>query len=282
MPKLSTFIRRWFPVRPDVQSCKAELARFYAENQAYRQMIGGAGKLNDPQVQFLSTLLKPGLTCVEYGCGDGLVAAMVAVQADCIGFDVSDLALEHARSHFSNSNISFSLVHDGKLDLPDNSVDLVYSFEVLEHLWDPFIAINEMIRVLKPGGKLLISMPNILSLDRHLPKGRTALIAETCMALLRRFYDVLRGHAYINVTPQLHGEVYADCDLVTVPILPAFVRKIELAGCEVEFWDTTYMRAHARGSETDLSYQKDNANSFLKCFGDHLLLLSVKRNTGKL
>ena len=53
--KLSALFRRWFPVRPDVEGCKVALARFYAENKAYRQMIGGAGKLGDPQVRLLNS-----------------------------------------------------------------------------------------------------------------------------------------------------------------------------------------------------------------------------------
>lgn len=272
----STLLRRWFPPRPDVERCRAELSRFYAESFAYRQMIGGEEKLNDPQVQLLRVLVKPGRTYLEYGSGDGLVTGMVGETADCIGYDVSELALESARHKVKNSKVQFRLVRDGRLDEPDNSVDGVFSFEVLEHVWNPLASVQEMIRVLKPGGWLMISMPNIISLDLYLSKSRIAGMADFCLAAVRWMYDRYKRRAFYNVEPDLGGEVYPDCDLVSVPVLPEFVERIEQMGSSVIFCDTTYMRAHARDSRTDLRYQRGNANSFLRCFGDHLLLLAYK------
>lgn len=48
------------------------------------------------------------------------------------------------------------------IPLPDNSVDLIITQEVLEHVADPFKAITEISRVLKPGGSLYIQLPFII------------------------------------------------------------------------------------------------------------------------
>jgi SAM-dependent methyltransferase len=44
--------------------------------------------------------------------------------------------------------------------------DSVYAGEVLEHLWDPYRAVGEMARVLRPGGRLILDTPNPLALER--------------------------------------------------------------------------------------------------------------------
>ncbi len=49
---------------------------------------------------------------------------------------------------------------EGKLDLPDASVDVITSLAVLEHIKDPEFAISEMYRVLKPGGKVVLTTPS--------------------------------------------------------------------------------------------------------------------------
>ena len=56
----------------------------------------------------------------------------------------------------------------GGLPLEDQSVDLAYSVEVLEHLEDQFLFFREVQRVLRPGGRLVLTTPNVLSLTSRL------------------------------------------------------------------------------------------------------------------
>jgi len=51
-----------------------------------------------------------------------------------------------------------------EMPFPDGSFDLVYNYGVLEHFSNPFLVINEMDRVLQPGGRMIISVPNALAL----------------------------------------------------------------------------------------------------------------------
>ena len=46
------------------------------------------------------------------------------------------------------------------LPLADSSVDIVINFQVIEHLWDQPQFVSECARVLRPGGRLLMSTPN--------------------------------------------------------------------------------------------------------------------------
>ena len=54
------------------------------------------------------------------------------------------------------------------LPLPDASFDYVTCIEGLEHLENPFQATRELARVLRPGGVLLVSLPNYLNIERRL------------------------------------------------------------------------------------------------------------------
>lgn len=52
-----------------------------------------------------------------------------------------------------------------RLPFDDNSFDIVYAIEVAEHLQNPYAFIGEIHRIVKPGGKILLSVPNILNIS---------------------------------------------------------------------------------------------------------------------
>jgi SAM-dependent methyltransferase len=55
-----------------------------------------------------------------------------------------------------------------RLPYGDASFDLLYAIEVLEHLTNPYAFINELFRILKPQGKAIISVPNILNISSRI------------------------------------------------------------------------------------------------------------------
>ena len=97
---------------------------------------------------------------VDVGCGDGAATGLVRrLGHPVVGVDWSMMALRHARRH------DLLLVRGG-LDAPglpfaDASVDLVIFSEVIEHIVDTDSAVDELHRVLRPGGRLLVSTPNL-------------------------------------------------------------------------------------------------------------------------
>lgn len=83
------------------------------------------------------------------------------------------------RDAFKATEIDFVESDFGnKLPFDDHSFDLVFSVEVIEHLTNPYDFIEECKRVLKPGGTLILSTPNINNLQsklRYLLTGMHAL-----------------------------------------------------------------------------------------------------------
>lgn len=100
-----------------------------------------------------------GAVVVDAGFGEGYGADLISrTAAHVIGVDYDASAAAHvARRYPSVSVLRGNLV---TLPLASSSIDAVVNFQVIEHLWDQKQFLDECFRVLKPGGKLLISTPN--------------------------------------------------------------------------------------------------------------------------
>ena len=96
-------------------------------------------------------------TVLVDGCGVGTYLARLAPDADLpIGLDI-----EFPRVVDSQAFTPNVICGSGEyLPLAGGSADLVFSHEVLEHVQDDQLAIQEMVRVLKPGGRVVLFCPN--------------------------------------------------------------------------------------------------------------------------
>jgi SAM-dependent methyltransferase len=99
--------------------------------------------------------LPPGATVVDYGCADLKYRDLFPTDVTYLGADLR-----------GNPHATVELHPAGTLPLPDNSVDAVFSSQVLEHVADPGRYLAECTRVLRPGGKLLLSTHGIMVYHR--------------------------------------------------------------------------------------------------------------------
>ncbi len=113
---------------------------------------------------------------LDIGCGDG----DYAYRLHKMGFDVlaGDMDVERFRYQdqikFQKCNVTERLPFD------DNSFDYVLLAEVIEHLRNPYDVVKELNRILKRGGVLVLSTPNILNL-----KSRMRFLFEGCWEYFR-------------------------------------------------------------------------------------------------
>ena len=99
--------------------------------------------------------LRAGSTVVDYGCAD-------LKYRELFGADVRYLAADLP----GNADATIEIAPDGSLPLDDASVDVVFSSQVLEHVPDPARYLAECGRVLRPGGRLLLSTHGIMVYHR--------------------------------------------------------------------------------------------------------------------
>ncbi|KUI00048.1 class I SAM-dependent methyltransferase [Mycobacterium sp. IS-3022] len=96
---------------------------------------------------------------LEAGCGEGYGADLIAeVARRVIGLDYDESAVAHVRARYPRVDMRHGNL--AELPLADGSVDVVVNFQVIEHLWDQAQFVGECLRVLRPGGTLMMSTPN--------------------------------------------------------------------------------------------------------------------------
>lgn len=107
-----------------------------------------------------------GKRVLDIACGEGYGAAALLKSgaSNLTGVDISAEACEHAAQRYG---ITTKTGDAKKIPLGDKSVDIVVSFETIEHVDQPDRFLDECVRVLAPGGKLIISTPNVDSRDNH-------------------------------------------------------------------------------------------------------------------
>lgn len=100
---------------------------------------------------------------LDIASGSGYGAKMISRTAKKVyGIDVSDEAINYANKTYYSKNIEY-IVGDGEtIPLKDSSVDVVVSFETIEHIKDYKKFIGEVFRVLRKDGLLILSTPNEL------------------------------------------------------------------------------------------------------------------------
>lgn len=207
-----------------------EFADWYEDgrDRGYHAMI------DDLEVDLLHRYVR-GKDVLEVGCGTGLVMHRVAERARSVsGIDISSGMLRQARRR------GLEVVQADATALPfsNEAFDVVYSLKVLAHIRDIERALDEMARVTRPGGTLLLEFYNPVSL-RYLAKrvaGPGKISSQTDeSAVYTRWDDAL------DLTRRLPENLdlvdYAGVRIFTpaavlhqVPLVGRALRKLEFMG----------------------------------------------------
>jgi 2-polyprenyl-3-methyl-5-hydroxy-6-metoxy-1,4-benzoquinol methylase len=145
---------------------------------------------------------------LDVGCGRGhLLRELRLLGWRVMGTELSDVSARYARDVF-HLDVRTANLED--LALPDAEVDVVILWHVLEHVPEPSSLLGEIARVLRPGGTLLVAVPNFGSFEARLTKWRwfhldvpRHLNHSTRMSLEKMLRDVrLRPYAVSFVAPE--------------------------------------------------------------------------------
>tara|TARA_Y100000310_G_C20675999_1_gene813059 strand:- start:641 stop:1357 length:717 start_codon:yes stop_codon:yes gene_type:complete len=99
----------------------------------------------------------PGEKVLDVGCGLGYFLLTLAKKGvDCYGIDTSPESLDYVREHITPNVKTGSCT---SIPYEENTFDKILFCEVIEHVADDDAALQEIRRVLKPGGRLVVSTP---------------------------------------------------------------------------------------------------------------------------
>ena len=107
--------------------------------------------------------LVKGKVALDIASGSGYGTKILAeTAANVYGVDVNEDAVKYAKKTYQAPNVEYRVGDGVKIPLDDNSVDVVVTFETIEHIENYQQFVKEIKRVLKPDGLALISTPNDL------------------------------------------------------------------------------------------------------------------------
>ncbi len=102
---------------------------------------------------------------LDIGCGNGNFLA----RAQTLGWDVAGIEPDHAAARVAHDRLGIEIIAPtlAEAALGDASFDAITLAHVIEHLLDPLATLRECARILKPGGRLVVTTPNTESLGHR-------------------------------------------------------------------------------------------------------------------
>jgi ubiquinone/menaquinone biosynthesis C-methylase UbiE len=152
-------------------------------------------------------------TVLDIACGEGYGSDILATQAKKVyGVDISREAINWAKQTYQNEKLRFLVGSVTQIPLPDKTVDIVVSFETIEHHDQHREMIAEIKRVLRDDGILIISSPNKDYFEKYLPGQKNEFHVKE---LYRREFEALLGLYFKNYYSFTQSNLYGSaitCD----------------------------------------------------------------------
>ena len=135
------------------------------ENQRY---LNGAQNPIGKEEHILFSMVSDGggKKLLDVGCGIGTISLRLKKKGfEVSGVDFSEVAVNKCREQGLNATVS-DVDRDG-LKYADKSFDIIWASDVIEHVFDPIFLLEEIYRVLKDDGRVLMSVPNNFTLRKR-------------------------------------------------------------------------------------------------------------------
>lgn len=173
----------------------------------------------NPALQQLFKAIRVGDRVLDVGCGEGSkLAEILAKRAriSATGVDISHIGIRRARKSIPRATF---VVHDiEKLPYPTASFDVTYSTYTFEHTTNPQRILDEMVRVTRPGGFVIIVCPNFGS--PLYPSPVTARLQHALRGVIRDLQYIIRRPRTLDwypQTPVLTADWKPDFDTTILP-----------------------------------------------------------------
>ena len=215
------------------------VAPSYAARYGARNHEAHAFRIRQQRVSELFD--KPGGRVLDVGCGPGIMADyLLGSECEVFGVDISEEMISECIERFGASpSTHFSVGKIEDLNFPDAYFDAVICMGVVEYIADDESAVKEMIRVTKPGGTVIVTVPNRLSPHRIWDRWLYLKATDAVKALLGRGRRGIFHKEYVTGSYrgllQSHGLQVTDvvyyCFRVFPTPLDIFFRRLSVAIC---------------------------------------------------
>ena len=165
---------------------------------------------HEKQITIDTLQLRNGDLVLDVACGPGnftaAFAEAVAPRGLAVGVDYSEAMLDRARRTNAHPRAAYLRGDAHHLPFPDRCVDAVNCYAALYLIPDPYGVFDEMVRVLRPGGRISI-MTSVASTRPWLRPAQKKALGATGLTMFDRYEFVtrLRQAGFTEVEQELHG-----------------------------------------------------------------------------
>jgi ubiquinone/menaquinone biosynthesis C-methylase UbiE len=156
-----------------------------------------------------------GKVVLDIASGSGYGTKIISKTAKFVyGVDVNEMAINYSKKKYSNKNIEYILGDGEKIPIDNNTIDVVVTFETIEHIKNYKKFVKEIKRVLKKNGLLIISTPNDLEFAEgnhfHLHefeyKELVSLLSKD-FSFIDSYFQTTSKHVAIGTADELNNDV---------------------------------------------------------------------------
>lgn len=151
------------------------------------------------RIRLLERLGIRGNNVLEVGCGVGPMTKYLLQKFNAVkAIDISVEAIEQCKKNIKSENVVFEVAVAEKLPAENSSIDIIFAYDVYEHVEDAKPCFDEAYRVLKDGGVLFMTVPNPRSLGARI-KGRYPEYAGLPIAERKKQWFGWQDDTHINL-----------------------------------------------------------------------------------
>ncbi len=213
--------------------------------------------------ELLEPILRPGAHVLDVGCGTGVMVPSVLRRGGHYhGVDLSKNMIEQATRRYeataepTSQTVEFSVGDVEDIKYPEAHFDVVIALGLLEYLDDPQPAAEAMLRTTKPGGTIIISVPNAICVDAVADKLLSPFVTTAARAVRKLAGRATQGggfshhkfrpgrldHLFTSQGCRKSGHAYYNFEVAVYP----FRRFAPMPALRLKRWAEPYQRGPLR------------------------------------